>query len=182
MQIEGLRKYQRRNSRGACFAGLPPDVRGCAHRWLERFVSRRRARGKLVRGWVFGILVGQAKRLALHPPTSEWGRSMRARKGGYAVQRKYTREGRNPTDRATFVRLVRGGHAQSAREFVEAPRDAALSKPGVPNYAPRSWVVPGRPGAPPMTVTVGRKPDQLLPHLHPQGCQCDYCGWPHHEP
>jgi hypothetical protein len=46
----------------------------------------------------FAILVGQAKRLALNPPTSDWGRTMLAKRGGYAVQRCYRMEGRNPTE------------------------------------------------------------------------------------
>jgi hypothetical protein len=57
--------------------------------------------------WRFAILVGQAKRLALNPPTSAWGRSMLAKRGGLAVQRKYLIDGRHPTKRATQVRLAK---------------------------------------------------------------------------
>ena len=48
-----------------------------------------------------------AKRLALNPPTSAWGRSMLAKRGGLAVQRKYLLEGRHPTEKATQVRLAK---------------------------------------------------------------------------
>jgi len=57
--------------------------------------------------WLFAIYVGQAKRLALNPPTYEWSRWMNAKNGGYAVQRLYRREGRNPTEIATLVRVAK---------------------------------------------------------------------------
>ena len=61
--------------------------------------------------WRFAILVGQAKRLALNPPTSDWGRSMLAKRGGYAVQRKYLAEGRigkrHPAKYAARVRVLK---------------------------------------------------------------------------
>jgi hypothetical protein len=46
--------------------------------------------------WRKAILAGRARRLALHPPDSAWGRRMRATRGGRAVQRKYRREGAHP--------------------------------------------------------------------------------------
>ena len=46
--------------------------------------------------------MGQARRLALNPPTSAWGRSMRARKGGLAAQARYRSEGRDPLARANI--------------------------------------------------------------------------------
>lgn len=103
MKIEGLKRYQRRGRSGGHFEGLPPQVRACARGWLERFVTRRRSRGQPVPQWLFAILIGQAKRLALRPPTSAWGRSMHARRGGHAVQRQYLHEGRHPTEKATRV-------------------------------------------------------------------------------
>lgn len=60
-----------------------------------------------MRPWLFALYVGQAKRLALHPPTSQWGRSMLAKRGGYGAQRRFLCEERNPTARATKVRLAR---------------------------------------------------------------------------
>jgi hypothetical protein len=57
--------------------------------------------------WLRAILMGQAKRLALNPPTSEWGRSMLAKRGGYAVQQKYRDAGRigpkHPAHRAASI-------------------------------------------------------------------------------
>lgn len=74
---------------GDPYTKLPPPM---AYRWMHRFCERWR--GDLP-GWRLAILVGQARRLALNPPSSAWGRSMLAKRGGLAVQRKYRREGRH---------------------------------------------------------------------------------------
>ena len=103
MRIEGLEKYQRRN-RSGYFEDLSPEAQHRAREWLSRFVQRRQASGQKLPQWKYAILVGQAKRLALNPPTSQWGRSMHAKKGGYAVQRKYRMEGRNPLAGVTAPR------------------------------------------------------------------------------
>ena len=89
MWINGLEEYRDRYPYGYFF-GLPPEVRDRAAEWLNCFLERRPECSRRL----FAILVGQAKRLALNPPTSAWGRSMRAKKGGYAVQRLYQRQGR----------------------------------------------------------------------------------------
>jgi hypothetical protein len=103
MRIEALTKYQRRNQNGR-FDDLPFHLRGYARGWLERFVRRRRASGKPFPPWLFANYCGQAKRLARNPPTSAWGRSMLAKRGGHAVQQKYRWEGRHPTAKATRVK------------------------------------------------------------------------------
>ena len=99
--IPGLKKYQGRNPNGY-FQDLDWPVRLRAYRWLGVFLKRW---GRNLTSWRFPILVGQAKRLALNPPTSEWGRSMLAKRGGKAVQRRYRAEGRHPTEKATHARL-----------------------------------------------------------------------------
>jgi hypothetical protein len=101
MRIAALEKYRRHTPAGY-FLDFTPAVRRSAYRWLDRFCKRWR--GDLP-GWRLAILVGQARRLALNPPTSQWGRSMLARRGGLAVQRKYRLEGKHPTERATRCRL-----------------------------------------------------------------------------
>ncbi len=93
MLIDGLKKFRNRNPRGY-FEDLPWDVRQLAYSWLHKFVTRRKARFGSVPRWLFAIYVGQAKRLAVNPPTAAWGRSMLSRRGGYAVQRRYQIEGR----------------------------------------------------------------------------------------
>lgn len=99
MRIAGLKKYQRRDNGG--FDDLPWPVRQQAWAWLWHFYKRWR--GDLPQ-WRRAILQGQARRLALNPPSSEWGRSMLAKRGGRAVQRKYLYEGRQPTQAATRTR------------------------------------------------------------------------------
>ena len=103
MKIVTLEKYRGRNPRGY-FHDLPWEVRNRAYQWLFRLCSKW---DRDLPAWRFAILVGQAKRLALNPPTSAWGRSMRAKRGGLAVQRKYRLEGRHPTKKATQVRLAK---------------------------------------------------------------------------
>ena len=93
MRIEELKKYRGRNPRGY-FQDLPGDVRRRASEWLHRLMQKGRAERGTVPPWLFGIYVGQARRLALNPPTPAWGRSMLAKRGGLAVQRRYRAEGR----------------------------------------------------------------------------------------
>jgi hypothetical protein len=92
MRIESLRKYRVRNLHGY-FQDLPWEVRNRAQMLLHRFCERWQ--GNLPR-WRFAILVGQAKRLARmsDDDRSAWGRKMLAKRGGYAVQRRYQAEGR----------------------------------------------------------------------------------------
>jgi len=126
-QIPGLKKFQGRNPNGY-FQDLPWDVQRAARMWLWRFCERaRRVRGG-VPGWLFAIYVGQARRLALNPPSYEWSRRMNARKGGYAVQRKYRREGRHPTEAATKARQAK---AQARRR-----RKLGLPEPSRHRFLP----------------------------------------------
>ncbi len=124
MRIDGLKYYQRRDSAGD-FSDLPPELRKRAFLWLQKMVNKRRLRGRKVDGWVYGILCGQANRLTLNPPTSAWGRSMRAKKGGYAVQQRYRAEGRQPTAKATLVRVARQQAASRRADGRPAQTQAA---------------------------------------------------------
>jgi hypothetical protein len=92
MRIEGLRKFRGRNPRGY-FEDLPWEARNRACMWLDRLCERWKS--DLPR-WRFAILVGQAKRLARmsDDDRSAWGRKMLAKRGGYAVQRRYRAEER----------------------------------------------------------------------------------------
>jgi hypothetical protein len=99
MKIETLQSdnYKRyRYPKGSYFQNLPAWARPKAWELLSRFLARHRASGLPLESWRLPLLVGQARRLALNPPDSGWGRSMRARKGGLAAQRKYRAERRNP--------------------------------------------------------------------------------------
>jgi hypothetical protein len=132
MRIPQLAKYRNRNPNGY-FEDLPFRVRECAYQWLFRF---RQKWGANLPPWRLAILIGQAKRLALNPPSSAWGRSMRAKKGGYAVQRKYRLEGRNPTAHATHMsKHIRQARKRRKREAEERAR-LGLPSPERIRYLP----------------------------------------------
>ena len=119
MKILSLQKFRGRNPK-AYFQDLPRDVQYVAGWWLKKFVIRWE---RNLPPWRLAILVGQAKRLALNPPTTAWGRSMLAKRGGLAVQRKYLLEGRHPTERATKARLSKQKRKKVARfEESDMPR------------------------------------------------------------
>lgn len=119
------KKYRGRNPKGY-FRDLPWEARNKAYWWLHRFVARW---GRNLPAWRFAILVGQAKRLALNPPTSAWGRSMLAKRGGLAVQRKYLLEGRHPTEQATQESLKKQQRNKAEERFRHSgsPRVVHLS-------------------------------------------------------
>ena len=133
MVIEGLKKYQGRNPHGY-FADLTPLQRRAAWHWLSRFCARR---GRNLPQWLWAILIGQAKRLALNPPTSECGRSMRAKKGGHAVQRQYREQGRvvkrHPAHRAALISASKRRWQKQKRE--EEKRRAELGLGPKPRVA-----------------------------------------------
>jgi hypothetical protein len=116
MKIVSLKHYRGRNPKGY-FRDLPWEVRNRAYQWLYRLCSKW---GRDLPAWRFAILVGQAKRLALNPPTSAWGRSMRAKRGGLAVQGKYRLEGRHPTAKATQARLAKQRRKKAADQSPES--------------------------------------------------------------
>jgi len=125
MKIEGLSNYRGRNPHGY-FQDLPWKVRQRAYAWLSRFLKRH----PYCPRWRFAILVGQAKRLALmsDDELSAWGRSMQAKHGGYAVQRRYRQEGRvgpdHPAHKAAEV-------SAAQRKWRKQERLSVLPKPGV---------------------------------------------------
>lgn len=98
-RIPALKQFQGRNPHGY-FQDLDWAARRRAYHWLAVFCKRW---GRNLPPWRFAILVGQANRLAKNPPTSAWGRSMLAKRGGKAVQWKYRHEGRHPTETASLV-------------------------------------------------------------------------------
>ena len=116
MKIVNLEKYRGRNPKGY-FQDLPRQTRYEAYWWLDRFVKRWRGD---MPSWRFAILVGQAKRLALNPPTSAWGRTMLGKRGGLAVQKKYSLDGKHPTERATQVRLSKQQRKKTTGTFEDS--------------------------------------------------------------
>ncbi len=135
MRISNLDRY-RNKSRLSYFQDLPWDARRRAYQWLDRFVKRWEAREGIIPPWRFAILVGQARRLALNPPTSSWGRSMLAKRGGLAVQRRYRLEGRNATARATLCRVTVQNARKRKREEGELRNSMNFPAPARVKYLP----------------------------------------------
>jgi len=102
--IPGLKDYQGPNPKR--LFDLPWPVKQRAYQWVHHLLTKGNRERGYVAPWLFAIYVGQAKRLALNPPTSEWGRSMLGKRGGKAVQHLYRMEGRHPTENATHVGLA----------------------------------------------------------------------------
>ena len=71
MRIPNLDCY-RHKTRLGYFQDLPWDARQRAYQWLDRFIKRLEATHGGVPGWLFAIYCGQAKRLAVNPPTPSW--------------------------------------------------------------------------------------------------------------
>src|SRR5882762_9984390 len=123
MRIYQLDNYRGRNPNGY-FHDLPLDIRIIATQWLDGFCKKWA--GNLP-PWRFAILVGQAKRLALNPPTSSWGRSMLAKRGGLALQRKLRLEGKHPTAYATRCRVLKKNAKK--RALTEAKLGESVGQP-----------------------------------------------------
>ena len=103
MRIESLKGYQKRDRRGR-FEDLPLHLRVRAEAHFKRLCDRWRGR---LPAWRRAILCGQARRLAVHPPDSAWGKRMLAKRAGYARQRRARAMGVHPTRKATLVRVSR---------------------------------------------------------------------------
>lgn len=116
--IISLKKYRDRPPNGN-FDALPPEARKRARAWLYIFCQRW---GNDLPRWRHAILVGQAKRLALNPPDSAWGRRMRATRGGKAVQKLYRFEGRDATAAPNTARR------QRAERDVQKKAEAAAQR------------------------------------------------------
>ena len=90
--------FRRRSStkRTQLFDDLPRDVQLEA---IRRYKHMTEKWGRDLPGWRRAILIGQAKRWAMtsEEERSQWGRSMLAKRGGYAVQRLYRSQGRTGT-------------------------------------------------------------------------------------
>jgi hypothetical protein len=94
-QYAGMFERRRpRRARGSDpFENMPEPYQSKARTIFRRLCNRWAWN---LPSWRKAILAGRARRLATCPPDSKWGRTMRAKRGGYAVQEKYRREGRHP--------------------------------------------------------------------------------------
>ena len=117
------------------FEGLSPQQEQEASRLLAKFLGRHPDAPP----WLYPILVGQARRLALNPPDSSWGCSMRAKKGGYATQRRYLMEGRTgPRHPAHYAAIV----SASMRKWRRQQREDAEQRKrlGLPPAPRVKWL------------------------------------------
>jgi len=182
MKIPILRKFQKSRGREP-FADLPFELRVIATMRLERFIERRWNAYGFVAPWLYGIYCGQAKRLVLNPPTPEWGRRLRAIRGGKAVQRKYKQEGRHPTAKATATRKLLREARQRGERIIPPPSAAPLPAPTVAparSYrTPRATapLAPQPQAAPPsMLHTSPGTPNTGLVNRSPEASDVSYRG------
>jgi hypothetical protein len=122
MRISQLDSYHN-SKQPSDFSDLPLDLRTAANRWLDRF---RKRWGSDLPSWRYAILVGQARRLAKNPPDSSWGRSMLAKRGGLALQRKLRLEGKHPTAHATRCRVLKQNARKRAIDEAEVRKRLGL--------------------------------------------------------
>lgn len=100
-RIPGLERYRKPAPPGGPFSSLPWTRQRAAEQLLWKWCQKW---GTDLPPWRLAILVARARRLALHPLNSAWGKQMRCRRGGLAAQEQYRREGVNPTAKATAAR------------------------------------------------------------------------------
>ena len=86
---------------GDYFSDLPYEAQQRAQRLLWKWCQKW---GTDLPPWRLAILVARARRLALHPLDSAWGKRMRCRRGGLASQKDYRLRGIDPTAKATAAR------------------------------------------------------------------------------
>lgn len=89
-------------------------------RWSFLVRDYKRKRGHMPSAPIYALLGGNAKRLATAEAAgmdwSRWGRSMLAKRGGYAVQRKFRAEGRNVGAYAARISLQKRAATKRARQ------------------------------------------------------------------
>jgi hypothetical protein len=154
------------------FDEMPPEVRRRAEEWFAKFRDRWEWN---LPNWRLAILVGQARRLALNPPSSAWGRSMLAKRGGRALQR--SRRERRAISMQEGIALLR---APKKPKKGATPRVGARSRSRLNDERPLF----GSPEKVSQSDSMGGpSPEVHAMHtlLDPPGCRCYYCAWPYHE-
>jgi hypothetical protein len=159
MALEELREYQRRHPKGCYFLDLRVEQRQDATRRLKKSLDRARVRRIPITPQRLAAMVASAASLSKMTAgeRSAKGRMMRATQGGYAVQRRYRMRGvDDPTRKATYVRLKKQGNPEAAQRFLERQRGTTPADAPMPTRCEQFQALnPLRPGAPPMTVTIG---------------------------
>jgi len=129
-RIPGLQRYRKSTGHDK-LEGLTPDQCKAAQDWYWRLCQRW---GRDLPQWRRAILWGQAKRLAktTAEQRSAWGRRSLAKRGGYAVQRFYRLEGRDPTGRARLVlKYVNARRMRQRKGLPEPPRVGHTNLDGI---------------------------------------------------
>jgi hypothetical protein len=113
MRVEALKKYQGQGG----ISELTQPSRHVAERWFGELLARAKARGRRLERWYIAILCGIAKRLAVNPPTREWGVSMNRKKAAYGRHREAQRQGICQTTKATYCsKLIRASRKRKKEE------------------------------------------------------------------
>ena len=100
-RITALDPYRKPAPPGGAFASLTWPQQRAAEQLLWKWCKKW---GTDLPPWRLAILVARARRLALHPLDSAWGKSLRCRRGGLAAQKDYRLRGIDPTAKAMAAR------------------------------------------------------------------------------
>jgi len=100
-RIPALDPYRKPAPSGGPFAALNWPQQRTAEQLLWEWCQKW---GTNLPPWRLAILVARARRPALHPLNSAWGKQIRCRRGGLAVQKDYRLRGIDPTAKATEAR------------------------------------------------------------------------------
>jgi hypothetical protein len=100
-RIPALDPYRKPAQPGGPFAALTWPQQRAAEQLLWKWCKKW---GTDLPPWRLAILVARARRLALHPLGSAWGKRMRCRRGGLEAQKDCRLRGIDPTAKATAAR------------------------------------------------------------------------------
>jgi hypothetical protein len=153
------------------FDEMPPEVRRRAEEWFAKFRDRWEWN---LPNWRLAILVGQARRLALNPPSSAWGRSMLAARGGRALQRaKREQRATLGCEPDTSMSAAISGRRGTAAKLQAEPREVASVE-----------FTPCSPSLDRM-IQQSTPPSHAAHSMHilldAPDCRCYYCAWPNHD-
>jgi hypothetical protein len=153
--------FRRRGPRnpkgGGQFEDLPAFQRAKA---IEKFRELCEKWSGNLPSWRRAILAGVARRLALHPPDSDWGRRMRRIKGGVHCQKRYRELGWHPLDNVSRAMAKR--HNASAHTAEGAHRSN-----GSANHDGKRLAIPleqmrGMPKITPLLEQAGVRLDRII--------------------
>src|SRR5215468_10645578 len=131
MSMTPLFQRNLRQHRSLLFDDLPFEAQQEA---MSRFWRSCQKWGRDLPGWRRAILIGQARRWTMtsQEARSQWGRSMLAKRGGYAVQRLYRQQGRtgdlHPARMASKISAKVRKERKDRREQEKHPNGLLIQK------------------------------------------------------